>query len=123
MYLFYLTIVSTTCIRVHTSHLYIGLGSIIEPSTIIYSIDSSSVDYAAKHLEEILPSEMQDEDLVQRCIKQRVLRMNIFNDSVRLTVGISQKRRFIYANMWFRCSRLALCLMSRIPRIRIGDML
>lgn len=58
------------------------------------------MDYAAKRLEEILPREMQDEELVQRCTEHRVLRMNIYNDSLRLTVGVSQTSVF-----WARLTR------------------
>lgn len=71
-----------------------GLGCVHEPSTIYYAIDSMRMDTAAKRLEEILPREMRDEGLVQRCTEHRVLRMNIYNDSLRLTVGVSQTPSF-----------------------------
>lgn len=58
------------------------------------------MDHAAKQLEELLPREMQDEELVQRCTEHRVLRMNIYNDSLRLTVGVSQTSVF-----WPRLTR------------------
>lgn len=77
-----------------------GLGCVHEPSTIYYAIDSTRMDHAAKQLEELLPREMQDEELVQRCTEHRVLRMNIYNDSLRLTVGVSQTSVF-----WPRLTR------------------
>lgn len=45
------------------------------------------MERAAEELEKIPSSKFRDKSLVRRCTEKRVLRTNIFSDSVKLTVS------------------------------------
>lgn len=67
-----------------------GLSNINETSIIVYSINDTELMRAASNLEKLLPAKLKDENLVQRCINQRILRTNIYLESAKLTASISQ---------------------------------
>lgn len=64
-----------------------GLSCVYEPNFIHYSVDGSRMERAAEELEKIPSSKFRDKSLVRRCTEKRVLRTNIFSDSVKLTVS------------------------------------
>lgn len=68
-----------------------GLGSVMEPSLIIYSISSKGTNDAITRLEKLLPRSLQDEVLVQMGTTKRVLRMKVMNDAIKLTVGVNHR--------------------------------
>ena len=77
----------------------LGLSCINEPSVIFYSIDSTNMDRASAELEKLLDPSLQDDELVRRCANQRVLRMKIYNENVKLTVSL-----VVEASHYFRFS-------------------
>ena len=72
-----------------------GLSCIFEPNVIYYSIDSSEIENAAGRLEKVISKQFCDKDLVRRCTEQRVLRTNIYNDTVKLTVSVCRFSSFV----------------------------
>ncbi|KAH8120571.1 ARM repeat-containing protein [Phellopilus nigrolimitatus] len=61
------------------------LSSIFEPNVIVYSVDSTNMDRAAKNLETLLAQDSCDDKLALRCTQKRVLRTSIYNKTVKLT--------------------------------------
>lgn len=66
---------------------YLGLGSLIEPCTLIYEVENASLDEANASLKQLLPSALSDGSLVSKCREQRVRRLEILNESMDALVS------------------------------------
>lgn len=66
----------------------VGLGSLSEPTLLVYSIERSSTSKILSHLENLLPVDLRDDELVHRCTAQRIERVKILDQSLALMVCI-----------------------------------
>ena len=73
-----------------------------EPSTLLYSVATKTLDLKLESLQTLLPAELLDEKVVQRCRKKRIERVEKYEEGVILTVSSTipvfhQRRRLSIA--------------------------
>ncbi|TDL28808.1 ARM repeat-containing protein [Rickenella mellea] len=63
------------------------LGSLSEPTLLVYSIEHISTSRVLSHLENLLPVDLRDDELVHQCTAQRIERVRILDQSLALTIS------------------------------------
>jgi len=62
------------------------VGCISEPSSIVYAVESVTLDRSATHLEKLLLPSLADNDIVRRCAEQRTIRVESLEKCLKDTV-------------------------------------
>lgn len=79
--------------RSQVNILRIGLRSLGEPCLLVYSIGSPSLEQATANLMALLPASANasETDLVLRCRDNRIERVGIMDEALKLTVSINAR--------------------------------
>lgn len=68
------------------SDMLAGINSFVEPSYLVYEIDSPGLDKAIADFKAFLSFGKEDQALIARCMEQRVLRNKLQSDGADATV-------------------------------------